>query len=348
MKNAPIYPLLFEPIYKEKIWGGRRLEDLGRSLPGAPDLTIGESWELVDLGQTDVSGGGGQEERSIVANGPLAGHTLHQMMTLFGKQLLGNLKPNEFGEFPLMVKFLDADENLSLQVHPSRAYAQTHAEAFLKSESWYIVDATPNSFIYKGVQEGVTPDQFRRALEQHDLEPLLVKIPARPGDCHYLPSGTCHALGAGVLVAEVQTPSDTTFRVFDWGRSGRQLHVKQALECIEFGPPKVDRFEKRTRIKGDQTISTRLIRCEYFHIDHIEAASGFEQKLNPHQPMIWVVLEGGGCISIHGHHGRDEIEFKRGQTMLIPPALSGGHLDLNHETTWLQITLPQAIPTRMA
>src|SRR5690606_14007588 len=116
--------------------------------------------------------------------------------------------------------------------------------------AWYILDRDPGAVIYKGVKAGVTPQRFRAAIESDEVADLLIAIPAEPGDCHYLPSGTCHALGAGVLVAEVQTPSDTTFRVYDWGRTGRALHIEQAMQCIEFGPPDVARYEKNIHVAG--------------------------------------------------------------------------------------------------
>ena len=126
------------------------------------------------------------------------------------------------------------NDNLSVQVHPDDAYVRRHPEARLKSEAWHILDAQPGSVIYAGLKPGVDRDSFAQAIEDGTVVDKLVAIPAVPGECHYLPSGTCHALGAGVLVAEVQTPSDTTFRVWDWGRTSRELHIEQALECIDF------------------------------------------------------------------------------------------------------------------
>lgn len=233
------YVLTFAPILKAKVWGGRRLAQLGKALPQGVD--IGESWEIADLASTSAGGGGGEAARSVITNGPLAGKTLHEAMTLWGGSLLGGARASEAGGFPLLVKFLDAREHLSVQVHPSPEYARAHPEAHLKTECWYVVDAEPGSVIYKGVKPGVTREAFEAALREgagEGVVALLDAVPAVIGECHNLPSGTVHALGAGVLVAEVQTPSDTTFRVYDWaaeyGRAGRELHVEQALECIEF------------------------------------------------------------------------------------------------------------------
>ncbi|MEO0474599.1 MAG: type I phosphomannose isomerase catalytic subunit, partial [Planctomycetota bacterium] len=172
-----LYPLLFEPIYKEKVWGGRSFEKLGRSLPGDETNGIGESWEIADLATTSVSGGGGNAEYSCVANGPLEGKSIRELMRAYGEALLGpTVKPADDGGFPLLIKFLDAKENLSVQVHPSHEYAAAHEDAYLKSEAWYIIDCEPGAVIYKGLAPGTTPELLRAALEINTDEavaPLL-------------------------------------------------------------------------------------------------------------------------------------------------------------------------------
>ena len=346
---TPLYPLKFEPIYKEKVWGGRSLSVLGRALPGGDETPIGESWEGADLGLTSPSGGGGEAERSAITNGPLAGLTLHDAMARFGATLMGNLETTATADFPLLIKYLDAAQNLSVQVHPSPDYAEAHPDAHLKSEAWYIIAAEAGGAIYKGVKAGVERGTFRAALESGETEAvvdLLAKVPVQPGDCHYLPSGTCHALGAGVLVAEVQTPSDTTFRVFDWGRAGRQLHLDEAMQCIEFEPPDVDRFEKRTHIAGVFTTVSRLVTCEHFRIEKVRMAEGYQQELPYDQPAVWMVLEGAGTI--RPGNGADDVLFQRGETMLIPAHLKNAAMTLAADTTWLEITFPQAMPELIA
>ncbi|MEM7628997.1 MAG: type I phosphomannose isomerase catalytic subunit [Planctomycetota bacterium] len=249
MSNAPA-PFVLSPILKPKVWGGRRLARFAKALPpeGGPDAMIGESWELADLDSTSAGGGGGEAAHSTIATGAMAGHTIRDAVRAWGGDLLGDASPTASGGFPLLVKYLDAREHLSVQVHPSPAYAAAHADAHLKTESWYVLaaeasvlaDGTPiEPVLYKGVREGVTPDVFASLVAEGRAGEAMVAEPAVPGTCHTLPSGTLHALGAGVLVAEVQTPSDTTFRVYDWqreyARPDRELHLERAMRCIEWG-----------------------------------------------------------------------------------------------------------------
>ncbi|MBI1338226.1 MAG: hypothetical protein GC164_14885 [Phycisphaera sp.] len=338
--DQPIYPLLFEPIYKEKVWGGRRLESLGRKLPVGK--MIGESWEIADLASTSTSGGGGDAARSVITHGPRKGQTLHDVIQECGEQLLGRLHRFAANGFPLLVKFLDANENLSVQVHPSPEYARSHPEAHLKSEAWYIVDADPGSVIYKGMKEGTNAEDFRKAIaanDEHAVLSMMATVPVKAGDCHYLPSGTCHALGAGILVAEVQTPSDTTFRVYDWGRTDRQLHVEQAMASIVFNPPNVAHHEKRSHVAGMFTTVSRLVQCEHFIIEKVRMREGYEQEIPYDQPAVWMVLEGQGVITVDKGL---QTPFQRGQTLLVPAHMDKARVRLENDTVWLEVTFPQA------
>lgn len=239
-----MYPLKFRPVFQQRIWGGHRLyQVLGRPVPPAlRSVPLGESWELADLppGAVQPGSAGAAPDgslSSVIANGPRAGQKLHEVIGANVAAVLGTGASN--GYFPLLIKFLDARENLSVQVHPDAGYMQTHPGTHLKSEAWYVLAAQPGGKIYRGLKPGVDRDTFRAALGTGRVEPLLNAIVVRPGECHYLPSGLIHALGAGVLVAEVQTPSDTTFRVFDWNRLDaagrkRELHVEQALEVLRW------------------------------------------------------------------------------------------------------------------
>lgn len=343
-----VYPFVFKPIYKQKVWGGRTLEQLGHTLPGGVETRIGESWELADLAQTSVSGGGGGAERSVIANGPLAGKTFSDVIREAGADVLGDVKLTRDGGFPILLKFLDARDNLSVQVHPSPEYAAKHKDAFLKSEAWYILAADEGAVIYKGVKPGVSAERFRKAIEGNTIEDLMIAVPVKPGDCHYLPSGTCHALGAGVLVAEVQTPSDTTYRVYDWGRAGRELHVDQAMQCITFGPPDVRRYELNTKLTGAFGPITKLVTCEYFRIDRYRAEDAGEHALTVDQPVVWMVLDGGGTIRCGGPPDNTDVTYKRGQTLFLPPGMRKPVLAVDAGTVWLEVTFPDERPERIA
>lgn len=344
---SDLYPLKFAPIFREKPWGGRRLAGLGRTLPGDDATRIGEVWELADLSLAG-SNGHARPERSVIANGPLAGRKINDVIAQFGEQLLGRLALSHEGEFPLLVKYLDARENLSIQVHPDLPYLARHPEAHLKSEAWYILDAPPGAVVYRGLREGVTPAQLLAAVEAKDeakLKAMLIQVPVKAGDCLYIPLGTLHALGAGLLVAEVQTPSDTTFRVYDWGRprmneEQRRWHLEQAMQCITFGPPQVKQVEKRAHVAGFFTTVSSLIKCDHFHLEKVRMTEGYEQEIPYDQPAVWVVLQGRGKIA--GGKSRPVVEFQKGETLLIPANMNDAKVTLAEDTIWLEVTFPQA------
>ncbi|GJQ29424.1 MAG: mannose-6-phosphate isomerase [Phycisphaerae bacterium] len=309
-------PLIFRPILLDKVWGGDRLARFGKAV--APGAKVGESWELADLGATAASGAGGGAQRSIIANGPFAGRTLHDAMEAWGAAMLGRAAKSPAGEFPLLVKFLDARENLSVQVHPSPAYAAAHPGAHLKTECWYILHAEPGSVLYKGVKRGVTRDAFAAHIASGSVVNDLVAVPAVPGEVHALPSGTCHALGAGVLVAEVQTPSDTTFRVFDWGRTGRALHVEESLACIEFGPA-----PEAVKLRSGGAGFGSALTTDYFTLRHLSLGNDDERPISPGGAMA-VVLVLGGAGSLYSDAGAfAPVDLRVGMTVLVPAGVAG-------------------------
>jgi mannose-6-phosphate isomerase len=311
--NATAYPLVLAPILMSKVWGGERLRHFGKEI--AQGATIGESWELADLDATSASGGGGAAAQSVIANGLLAGRTLRQAMQQWGSAGWGRLHPHAGGAFPMLVKFLDAKENLSVQVHPSAAYAKAHPGAHLKTECWFILDAQPGSMIYKGVKSGVTQQAFDAALRQGDgagVVDLMQAIPAVAGACHTLPSGTVHALGAGVLVAEVQTPSDTTFRVYDWGRTGRELHIDQSMECIAFEPADQARALPQ---RGMGVLSD----TEYFRLEGEQVSAGAECCGSCDGALPRVIMAVGTAAELRWNGGIVQVPL--GATALIPASL---------------------------
>lgn len=228
--------LRLEPILVERPWGGRRLARLGRSLPEA--VLIGESWEIADL----AIGGESPEALSTpVADGPLRGVSLAELIERYGAELLGSAEPTADGRFPILVKLLDARQHLSVQVHPPDDVARSDPAIRSKNESWYLIDAEPGSMLWFDILADVTDDDLARSLGGRGVVDLLGELPAEAGAFHHIPAGRVHALGAGVLVLEVQTPSDTTFRMYDWSeeyeRPDRELHGPVALESIVRSDP---------------------------------------------------------------------------------------------------------------
>lgn len=298
-----IYPLQFKPLFKDRIWGGQQLREVfDKDLP--EDRKIGESWELADL----------PEDKSEIVNGPLAGRTIDTVIAEYGTAITGNAsyKP----PFPLLIKILDAQDVLSVQVHPDAQTCRRTGKGEPKTECWYIIDAKPGAVIYKGLKPGTTKEQFAQAIENGTCENYLVKVPVRVGECHFLPSGTCHAIGAGLLIAEIQQPSDTTYRVFDWNRvdpatgQGRQLHVADALESIHFDPSGDNLSVKRTG---------RLVDADEFKVDKGHQMPGCEVLLMG-QMKVLTILSGRGRIIAEQ---MEAVDFVKGNTLLIPAAFEG-------------------------
>jgi len=333
------YPIIFEPILKPKVWGGRRLVKYGKHLP--TDESYGESWELADLRSTNASGGGGGSAHSFITNGELEGKTIADAIALWGDAILGDAKLSADGGFPLLVKYLDASEHLSVQVHPSQEYAESNPDAHLKTESWVILEAEPDKdgnppLIYKGFKEGVTKDDLERAITEGTVPELLRTEFAVAGHCHTIPSGTVHALGAGVLVAEIQTPSDTTFRVYDWAeeynRAQRELHIEQALECACFDHPPIACHAEAFMADDMAMLSTmppkmgstrdRVSTTAFYTVDVLSASctsvkiAGEDDPGNT--PAVMMMLHTMGASIVSESEAFDEVMLEAGQTVLIP------------------------------
>lgn len=324
-------PLRLAPILKDKVWGGRRLERFAKPLPDG--VMIGESWEVADLDGTSAGGGGGGAARSPIDAGLNAppGATLRDACAAWGEGMFGRARPAPGGRFPLLVKYLDAREHLSVQVHPSPAYARAHPDAHLKTECWLVLHAEPGSVIYKGLRPGVTPAEFAHALRHTDhgsgVVPLLESVSATPGDLHHLPSGTVHALGAGVLVAEVQTPSDTTFRVYDWAleydRPERELHIEQALACLGEDPTRPPSPPPAATRLPEDADSGLLLEAEHFTIERRRLAPGAAHAFaSIDRPIVVMTLAGGARMTSGDAH----IDLHNGATGIIPAACAGAQL----------------------
>jgi mannose-6-phosphate isomerase len=354
-----MYPLKFQPVFQRRLWGGQRLRTiLHKSMGAGVDsgkmpmphaLPIGESWELADLPpgtvQADSTGAAVDGAlSSVIANGPWAGRTLHNVWGEFQerRKTKDERRKGGGGEgyFPLLVKFLDAQQDLSVQVHPDEAYCGSHPGAHLKSEAWFILHAEAGARIFKGVKPGTSREEFRAALEAGRVEPLLNEVKVQAGDCHYLPSGTVHALGAGILAAEVQTPSDTTFRVFDWNRltaegKPRQLHVAEALACMSFAPP-----PEGTRATPESINNLRLVECEFFTLDRRGFPAGRTEALAEGEMSVWIVLGGQGVITCEAPGAGATTALARGDVVLLPATMREAKLRTIANLTLLEARMP--------
>jgi mannose-6-phosphate isomerase len=321
---VPLYPLRFQPLLKRYLWGGRRLESLGKTLGEGQDYA--ESWELVDHGP----------DQSVVLAGPLSGATLAELVARHGPALLGRHAPLQ--HFPLLFKFLDAHDRLSIQVHPDDARAARLRPPDLgKTEAWVVLDAQPGSYLYAGLRRGVNREILCRELGRHLAELCIERIEPRVGDCFFLPAGVVHALGPGLLIAEIQQASDTTYRLYDWSRRGpdgqlRPLHVEAALEAIDYGYGPVTAQHPRPT---DRPLAERLVSCDKFVLDRWQCdkpvAVGGDARCH-----ILAVLQ--GRVTVAGDPTGQPLI--RGDVMLLPAECGATEVIAQGEAVWLDAYLP--------
>jgi len=308
-------PLVFQPIFQERIWGGRKLAELfGKDIPAGK--LIGESWEVVDR----------PEAQSMVRDGPLAGRSLHDLWVNFREEVFGQL--SDAPRFPLLVKLLDAREKLSLQVHPPEQVAESLGGE-TKTEFWYVAAAEPGGEIYVGLRRTMTPEQFECAVRSGTVAECVHAIAVEEGHAMFLPSGRFHAIGAGTVVVEVQQNSDTTYRVFDWNRvddtgQPRPLHIKEALQCIDFndvtpGPVRPDR---------ENLVCDKLFEVQKWHLD-------CEREIVPLAEFAIVF-----CLT--GSLRCGNREFARGEFFLVPASMPDRQIHPQGEgTSLLRVTIPK-------
>jgi mannose-6-phosphate isomerase len=309
-------PITFKPLYMQRVWGGRELERVyGRSLPD-PHLPFGESWEIVDR----------ENEQSVVDHGPLAGRTLHELWSNQRGEIFG-VGYDDHARFPILIKVLDARDDLSIQVHPPVDRAE-ELGGEPKTEMWFIADSDPGAKLYVGLKHGVTRADFEQAIADGSVADCVHVIQPHPGDSIFIPSGRLHAIGAGFLIHEIQQNSDTTHRVFDWNRMGldgkpRELHVAQSLASIDFND-----FEPAMDTPDGDTLAS----CPYFRTDRKSLAAG-QTIGNPvaDRFSILSVVEG----ELESARGR---RFTKGQFLLLPRDTEP--LRALEDSTVLQITLP--------
>lgn len=308
-----LYPLKLKPIYKEYIWGGKKLKErFGKDIPS--NITA-ESWEVA----CHPNG------MSIVDNGVLEGKTLKNLIDEYGIKLLGEKTENQSMEkFPLLIKLLDASDKLSVQVHPDDQYAFENENGELgKTEMWYIIDAEPEAQIVYGVKSGVSKQEFAQSIINGDIQDKLNYVSVRAGDVFFIPAKTLHALGKGILVAEIQQNSDTTYRVYDWDRieadgKPRQLHTDKALDIIDFSDKVRKEKLKGKTIHEGANIRTKLVSCEYFSVEKLNIKDMSYEKLDGSSFNIIMIIKGYGSIKFNNQNTKQEELFKEGDTFLIP------------------------------
>lgn len=324
-----LYPLKFKPLYKSYIWGGRNLENYKKDLPHG---IVGESWEVSCH----------PDGESIVANGRFGGMFLNQLIELYPTELLGKSVVERYrNKFPLLIKLIDANERLSVQVHPDDEYAMSHSDGeFGKNEMWYILEAKLGARLIYDVVPGTTKEDFQGLLNKGRVENCLNSIEVRRGDVIYIPAGVLHAIGAGIVLAEVQQNSNLTYRVFDYNRADkdgkkRELHIDKALDVIKFDFAKREETPKVMDIRMDSgfTVST-LVSCNCFEVEKYSGEGKMDQASDDSKFFIYMITEGGCQVSCN----RDSLSVTKGETVMIPA--SGAQFSLQGRFEALKVYVP--------
>ncbi|NLN63886.1 MAG: class I mannose-6-phosphate isomerase [Clostridiaceae bacterium] len=322
------YPLKFEPVYKDYLWGGRNLSKFGKQLP---EGKVAESWELSCH----------PDGMSVVKNGLFKGRTLQALLDEYGKEITGQ---DRIAVFPLLIKLIDANDKLSVQVHPDDDYARRHEGGQGKNEMWYIIDAKPDACLILDLKPGVTRKVFEKAVQEKRVEDCLQKVPVKKGDFINIPAGLVHAIGEGIVLAEVQQNSNITYRIYDYNRTDafgntRPLHLDKAMEVINFNG-------QRQAVQGDGVpydlsgngTAMVLVKNDYFCVELFRANGNIEQATLNRQFHIYICLEGEGTIQ----WGRDSMQFHMGETFMVPSSL--GDYTLSGAFNALRAYVPENIP----
>lgn len=320
-----LYPLVFNPIFKDRIWGGRELERLyGKQLPAT--TPIGESWEISDR----------PGDASVIANGSLAGKNLRWLMENHGPEILGRAKPAAANHFPILCKILDARDKLSLQVHPPASKA-AELKGEPKTEMWFIADALPGAELYVGLKRGVTRQEFEQKIHTSAVADCFHRVPVRAGDTMFLPSGRVHAIGSGLVIFEIQQNSDTTYRVYDWDRKGldgkpRELHVPQSLASIDFND-----FEpalvSTNYVANGAAQKKSLVQDPLFNVETWKIEARQTVPLKPQALQIIAVTRG----QIEVQNSSDSALLSAGQFCLVPAALAQPRVTANSAAEFLRV-----------
>lgn len=333
MSKPTLYPLVFIPIYKDYLWGGRNLETvLGREIPAG---VVAESWEI----------SGHPDGLTRVQNGPLAGLDLPAIQEQLGVDLVGerNRYALKLGRFPLLIKLLDANRWLSVQVHPQDDYALAHEGDLGKTEMWVVLHAEPGAELIYGFTPGVSREKFAQAVAAGQSEKWLQRVPAQAGDVFFVPAGSVHALGPGLLVAEIQQNSNTTYRIYDWGRVGadgqpRALHVEQGLAVMDFDQVQPGSVQPQPIFYGGHP-GEEIGHCVYFQTERLALHKG--ETLSGHCDgatfEIWGVLQGEATIQWAG----EPISVTGVGWVLLPAALGDFQVQAQTESVLLRVVTPE-------
>lgn len=326
MTNA-VYPLMFHPTFKDYPWGGRNLETvLNRKIPAG---IVAESWEIA----AHPNGS------SIVKSGELSGLTLPQVQEQWGEDLVGsrNQQALETSRFPLLIKLLDANNWLSVQVHPDDEYGMANENDFGKTEMWIVLHAEPDAKIIYGFKTGVTKEKFARAVADNRVEDWLHRLPVKEGDVVMVPSGSIHALGPGLIIAEIQQNSDTTYRIYDWGRP-RPIHVKQALDVLDFDLTEPTVLTPQP-LECQSAACEEIGHCDYFRTERVKASSGslINGVCDGTTFEIWAVLEGEATLQ----WSDGSINCKAVEWVLLPAVLGEYQIEVEAESVLLRVSTPE-------
>lgn len=302
-----LYPLLFEPILQDRIWGGTKLQTyLGKE--NLPTATTGESWELSAI----------EGNVSIVKNGSLTGKSLTELLESQPVEMLGTKVHEKFGtRFPLLFKFLDARDDLSIQVHPNDELAKKRHNSFGKTEMWYVMQADEGSRIIVGFKDKSSPEQYLEHLKNKNLIDILNQQEVKKGDVFFLETGTIHAIRAGIIIAEIQQTSDITYRIYDWDRVGtdgkpRELHVEQALDAMNYNST-----DTQKQYSKDINRSNNVVDCPYFTTNYLPLNGEATIQKDGSSFTVYICTEGVYTITYNGANYR----FRKGDTVLLPASI---------------------------
>jgi mannose-6-phosphate isomerase len=330
-----LYPLTFNAVFQNYIWGGRHLETLlGRDIPTG---VVAESWEI----------SGYPDAPTCVNNGPMTGQSLPQLLHSLGEQLVGHRSRDMLarGKFPLLIKLLDANKPLSVQVHPKDNYACIHENGELgKTEMWYILHAEPGAELIYGLKPNVTPARFRQQLEAGTLESCLHRLPVKAGDAVFIPAGSIHAILEGIVLVEIQQSSNTTYRVYDWNRVGadgkpRPLHIDKAMDVINFEQIEPGPYQPQVVETGDGFERAIISQSDYFVVERLtfkQPDHTFAGHCDGSTFEIWGIMQGRGQINWAG----DPLPLEAVRFALLPAALGQFEISVSEPAVLLRTYVP--------